>query len=186
METQTEVQFKIGADFCIPRGDRRTYRISCDINDGKPTRSRAFPTPDRAWLMQGDLLYRAPVHETPNTQDFIEFLSSQPNRVLLAPDAVFPPVLRTTDDGGLLFDFTAQNVTLPPSLLPPDVNLGNFRDAIIYAVLGEWACVANNTFGVDSATSVISECGKYCILVKCRYMHHSVPVHTCIPTLICL
>ena len=31
--TQTKVQYKIGAEFCIPRGDRRTYRISCNIND---------------------------------------------------------------------------------------------------------------------------------------------------------
>ena len=162
LETESEVQFKIGADFCIPRGDRRTYTISCDVNsDSTSTQSIAFPTPDRAWLMEGDLLYQANVGEIPNIRESIDFFSSSPNRLLLFPDVVLPNVLQTTVYGGLVFNLITDNITLSPSMLPPGVTRDNFRDAVLDAVLGEWTCTVNNTFGVDSATSIITECGTY-------------------------
>ena len=164
--SENEVQFKIGADFCIPRGDSRAYTISCFINDNSRIQSSAFPTPDRAWLMEGDLLYRTDAYENPNIREFLEldfFTSSESrDRISLAPDAISPSVLQSTEYGGLIFNLIAENITLPVSMLPPGVTLSNFRDAVLDAVLGEWTCVVNNTFGVDSATSIIIECGTYC------------------------
>lgn len=83
-----------------------------------------------------------------------------PNRILLAPDSVFPSVVQTRDDGGLQFNFQAENLTLSELMLPSGVTRDNFQDFIVDAVLGKWTCITNNTFGDDSATSTVTDCGK--------------------------
>lgn len=160
METDTTVEYKIGSDFCIPEGDTRSYTISCGINtEGSPTQSRAFPIPDRAWFHNGDLLYRVPANMFPGAREFPEFFMDTPGRMLLAPDAIFPTVFATTSTGGLLFDFGFDNLTLPEAMRPPGVTMDNFRDVALMGLIGEWTCEANNTFGMDTATSVVRLCG---------------------------
>lgn len=159
------VEYMIGADFCIPPNDMREYRLSCGINsnEGTPTQSRAFPTPDRAWFLNGDELYQAGANDPPpETRDFPEFFMDPPTRILLAPDSVFPSVLQTRDDGGLQFNLQAENLTLPEAMLPPGVDPDNFRPDILAAIVGDWTCEANNSFGMDTATSTIRICGMYC------------------------
>ena len=154
----------IGSDFCIPLDERRQYILYCDVNsnEGSSTQSIAFPTPDSAWFAQGDLLYRVDANDPPpNTRDFIDFFMDPPNRILLAPDSVFPSVLQTRDDGGIQFNFLTENVTLSEAMFPPGVTRDNFRMAALQALVGEWTCEANNTFGMDTATSTIRICGMY-------------------------
>ena len=165
-DTPAGVVYMIGADFCIPLDDRRQYTLTCDINSNErtPTRSRAFPTPDRAWFSEGELLYRAGANDAPpDTRDFLEFFMDPlaPNRILLAPDSVFPSVLQTRDGGGLQFNLQTENLTLPELMYPMGVTADNFQTAAFQAIVGEWTCEANNTFGMDTATSVIRLCGIY-------------------------
>ena len=164
MDNPTRVEYMIGADFCIPLDERRQYTLSCGINSNQrtPTQSRAFPTPDRAWFAQGELLYRVGANDPPpDTRDFLEFFLDPPNRILLAPDSVFPSVLQTRSNGGIQFNFRTDNLTLPEAMYPPGVTADNFRMAAFQAILGDWTCEANNAFGMDTATSTIRICGMY-------------------------
>ena len=158
IETDTEVQYNIGADFCISRDDRRKYTLHCFIENRhtRETISGAFPTPDLSWIIQGDLLYQG--LEDGEVQLIPEFFVDPPSRILLAPYSVFPSVLSTDRFGDIELNLRAENLTHPFSMLPPGVTLDNFRDALFETLLGEWTCRVNNTFGVVSATSTITDC----------------------------
>lgn len=158
--------YRIGSDFCIDPNYRGTITIRCEIANfdvRNDTVSRAFPTPDRSWSLNDDLLYRTGAQENPNLRENPEFYMASDIRMLLSPDFFVPPLLTTPtgiDQGALLFNFELINASAQALMMLESFNnIGEARVAAPSALVGDWTCQANNSFGADSATSSIRICG---------------------------
>lgn len=170
-EVSTDVQrtYRIGSDFCLEPGFSGIVTILCDvINQGEDPNgnlSRAFPTPDRAWFQNGDLLDSASILN-PLGDDLISntaFFTQSPNRMLLMPGVWSPDVISFPtgeQEGALSLSYQLLNTTLSLGMMPGDIqNIEAARSLTRMALLGSWRCEVNNTFGSDGATSEIRVCG---------------------------
>ena len=164
-------EYIIGSDFCVAPDFRGRIIILCVIvNVNSPNilnESRAFPVPFRSWSLNGDLLYSELSTATPNIQDSMEFFAASRDRMVFDPTFFRPePLLGTPTEGrqrgAIQLDFSVQNATFMPLF----TSLDAAREAAYRAVVGDWICNTNNTFGSDMATTSIRMCGTFLLCVE--------------------
>ncbi len=186
MEEITEIEYLIGSDFCIAPDYRGTVTILCVIiNAGQPNPlniSRAFPVPFRSWSLNEDLLYSEISTGTPNIEDSTEFFSASVDRMVLMPQYFFPESVLGTPTVGRLQGAIQLNFALfNASFAPLFGSLEAAQAAAYRAVVGDWTCGANNTFGSDMATSNIRICGTFQLCIeRIIISKKAVPLFRCI------
>ncbi len=167
----TYFEYLIGSDFCIPPDFRGRVIILCVIvNVDFPNilnEARAFPVPFRSWSLNGDLLYSELSTTTPNIQDSMEFFAASRDRMVFDPTFFrTEPLLGTPTQGrqrgAIQLDFSLENATFIP-LFP---SLDDARAAAYRAVVGDWMCSTNNTFGSDMGITSIRLCGTFLLCVE--------------------
>ena len=134
-----------------------------------------FPTPYRTWQLNNHTLYSAFQYEEPSLREVLEsdisFFIKDANRILLHPDSIVPSALQIIHGGGLYFSLQAENLTLPEAMLPPSINVGNFKEILLETIVGEWSCSVNNSLGEDVAVTIIRICGKLFNIVCDDYVY---------------
>ena len=148
---------KVGADFCVSFSNPpSTLQILC--NDANPLGT--VPTPTLSWY-KDDVL--AITMDEFGGQVVNEDFYNVGNNGLFRFGVLDPPplvALSTSPGSGQLFlNFVSSNVS-QPDLLPPGVDPGDIDQELFAILLGSWECRVNNTFGEDSASTDLSDCGK--------------------------
>lgn len=151
-------KYRVGADFCVERNSSQSLviEITCDIfgEDLAQRQSIAFPVPSRKWYKDDVLLYSVDVigrsvydGRNPN------FYTG--DNALLDYGVVIPPPLFTPKNGQLvmLFDSASQ-------LAAPQVGGNNATVSadVFNALTGRWRCEVENSLGIQSAETVITQC----------------------------
>ncbi len=185
VNTPTMQVYVIGSDFCIDPTYRGTVTIQCEIfnfgmgQDRNMSVARAFPTPDRSWSLDGDLLDRAQAGDNFDLRSNPDFFMESDRRMVLNPDFFIPGVLVAPTggnlQGGIQFNFVLSNTTMLMTVASIDT-IDEARAEAYLAVVGEWTCQANNSFGSDTATSNVRLCG---MLVSLLQAHHTVLTSGC-------
>ena len=155
-ETPIGLRSPVGADFCLSfDDDLKTLELRCDTtSEGVFT----YPPPDRLWYKDGILIYCAGqnVGLLPEIRD--EFYQIG-NNTLLQPGIITPPPLVALNDGSLLLDWTAINLTALPDQLPEGVTQETFRMDVFRTLLGTWECELENSLGESEAETTLTDCG---------------------------
>ena len=151
-------KYRVGADFCVDRNSSQTLvvEITCDIlgEDLAQHQSVVFPVPSRKWYKDNVLLYSVDVigrsvydGRNPN------FYTG--GNALLDYGVVIPPPLFTPKDGQLvmLFDSASQLTASQVGGNNATVSVDVFN-----ALAGRWRCEVENSLGMQSAETVITQC----------------------------
>ena len=146
--------YDIGADFCLQRNTNTSVALRCNLL--QTNHSSPVPKPIRIWHKDGDLLSNG----TNISQTFFR------ERKLLILGVLTPPnfILLGSAFSVLFLNTSVDNVTTS-DLLEDDVPIEVARDMLFDLLLGEFTCSVQNVYGMDTATTVIQECGTY-------YVHH--------------
>lgn len=143
-----------------------TITIQCEIFNFGPDRntsvSRAFPTPDRAWSLNNDLINRVSAGGNFLIRGNPDFFMVSDFRMVIAPDFFVPDVLTSptggTNQGAVQFEYQFGNTTM---LMTVDMfnTVEEAAQGARQALVGEWTCATNNSFGSDTASSNVRICG---------------------------
>lgn len=142
--------YRVGANFCLERGETEEIILLCPIIQECPL---AFPRAIRGWDKDGIFVYVGLDGIDYMLRD--EFLDANP---LFIPGVVFPSPfdIRTGSTGSLRLSTAASNISMP-TFVPPGANV---RDEVFDRLLGIYTCIVENEYGDDTATTIISECGR--------------------------
>ena len=116
-----------------------------------------YPLQERYWYKDGIRVYEAElgIGVQPEIQE--EFYQTG-NNSLLRMGVISPLPLTALDDGSLILDWTATNLTLPDQL-PDGVTEENFRMEVFRTLLGTWECELENSLGESEAETTLTDCG---------------------------
>lgn len=154
----------IGFNVCLNRAnDKFQFALLCDIEppDVDLGIRTPIPVPLRTWTTDPNnvVIYEALDGDDPmfNPEFFVDGF-----RQLLMPGVLSgPPILDIQEvRGALLFDGSAINSLANSSILPdlPRRDAEFIRDLVFDEILGSYTCLVQNEYGIDVATTVVSEC----------------------------
>ena len=151
-------RYSVGADFCVERGSVEMIELSCDVlgEDLADHISIAFPTPSRKWFKDDVLLYSVDkigqsVYRGTNP-DFY----NGPNGILRY-GVVEPSPLYMSKQGQVVLGFEASDLVYP-DFAPAGTTNETIVDDVFNALIGKWRCEVENTLGIQTAETVITEC----------------------------
>ena len=144
----------IAENFCVDRDNDTVVMLECEIPNDPSNPPTPQPLPLQSWFKDGELVYTAPLDNTPDIDDF-----TMDNPVLI-PGVLVPTTFTASADGTISYSTEVMNITFLPQL-PPSTTTEQARQMLFDLLLGNWTCVANNSLGTSSVTYTIRECGEY-------------------------
>ena len=151
-------KYRVGADFCVERNssENLVIEITCDIfgENLAEHQSIPFPVPSRKWYKDGVLLYSVDligrsVYDGRNPNFYTG------DNALLDYGVVIPPPLFTPQDGQLVMLFDSASQLAAPQVGGNNATVGV---DVFNALTGRWRCEVENSLGMQSAETVITQC----------------------------
>ena len=144
--------YDIGANFCLERNQQVIIR--CNENPSE----LAYPNFNRTWSINDIIIINTLNGRNPGFE--ADFFTTGNNDILV-PGLILPQVVGFDRffTAELMLDTGFFNLS-NPAIAPPGVDKSNFRDVAYAQLLGVYQCQVRNAIGVDTATSIVRECGK--------------------------